>query len=59
MYDFSRFRTSPCDTQIRPGDAPVVADPTVIIAWERLPTWPESMSLLPMCAPWHPAGEPG
>ena len=37
----------------------VVAEPTVIIAWERLPTWPESMSLLPMCAPWHPAGEPG
>ena len=33
--------------------------PRVAIAFERLPAWPASMSLMPLCAPWHTAGADG
>jgi branched-subunit amino acid aminotransferase/4-amino-4-deoxychorismate lyase len=33
--------------------------PSVIISWSPLPQWPDSFSLCPIMAPWHPAGFPG
>jgi branched-subunit amino acid aminotransferase/4-amino-4-deoxychorismate lyase len=33
--------------------------PSVIISWATLPKWPDSFTLCPLLAPWHPAGAPG
>jgi branched-subunit amino acid aminotransferase/4-amino-4-deoxychorismate lyase len=32
---------------------------SVIISWSPLPTWPATFTLLPLLAPWHPAGAVG
>jgi len=37
----------------------IAVPPRVAIAFERLPAWPASMSLMPLCAPWHTAGADG
>jgi branched-subunit amino acid aminotransferase/4-amino-4-deoxychorismate lyase len=34
-------------------------DPSVIITWSPLPQWPDTFTLYPLVAPWHPAGLPG
>jgi branched-subunit amino acid aminotransferase/4-amino-4-deoxychorismate lyase len=39
--------------------AAAAAPSSVIISWSPPPTWPESFTLLPLLAPWHPAGAPG
>jgi hypothetical protein len=33
-----------------------MGEPSVFIMWQPLPTWAKTFSLLPMLAPWHPAG---
>jgi branched-subunit amino acid aminotransferase/4-amino-4-deoxychorismate lyase len=40
-------------TQGAPGG---MGEPSVFIMWQPNPTWPKTISLLPMLAPWHPAG---
>jgi branched-subunit amino acid aminotransferase/4-amino-4-deoxychorismate lyase len=32
---------------------------SVIISWSPIPDWPETFTLHPLLAPWHPAGAPG
>jgi branched-subunit amino acid aminotransferase/4-amino-4-deoxychorismate lyase len=34
----------------------IMGEPSVFIMWQPHPTWPKTISLLPMLAPWHPAG---
>lgn len=41
------------------GAERIVVSPRVFILFERLPNWPASISLLPLIAPWHPAGAQG
>lgn len=38
--------------------SPGVIQPSVILNWSPLPQWPETFTLLPILAPWHPAGLP-
>jgi branched-subunit amino acid aminotransferase/4-amino-4-deoxychorismate lyase len=33
--------------------------PSVVISWSPLPRWPDTFTLYPVLAPWHPAGLPG
>jgi branched-subunit amino acid aminotransferase/4-amino-4-deoxychorismate lyase len=33
--------------------------PSVVISWSPLPKWPDTFTLYPVLAPWHPAGLPG
>ena len=41
------------------GDGEVEVPPRVAVAFERVPVWPASMTLLPLFAPWHTAGADG
>lgn len=41
------------------GNAELGIDPSVVISWSPIPEWPETFTLFPVLAPWHPAGLPG
>ncbi|KAG7354131.1 aminotransferase [Nitzschia inconspicua] len=52
----------------RPGSLRLIAtkgnhaykvEPSVIISWSPIPPWPDTFTLYPVLAPWHPAGFPG
>jgi branched-subunit amino acid aminotransferase/4-amino-4-deoxychorismate lyase len=34
-------------------------EPSVVISWSPIPSWPDTFTLYPVLAPWHPAGLPG
>jgi branched-subunit amino acid aminotransferase/4-amino-4-deoxychorismate lyase len=39
-----------------PGAPDGMGEPSVFIMWQAHPAWPKTVSLMPMLAPWHPAG---
>lgn len=41
------------------GNAEFGVEPSVIINWSPIPPWPETFTLLPIVAWWHPAGMKG
>jgi branched-subunit amino acid aminotransferase/4-amino-4-deoxychorismate lyase len=41
------------------GEATQDIKPSVVLNWSPLPEWPATFTLLPVLAPWHPAGVVG